>query len=454
MGLNSSHDDRHPPFRSLGSIRLKASVSKPLLGWNSFDCYGIFANERVLRSNLEAFDQKLKPHGYEYFVLDAGWYSHFHFEKDREFPVDKRSYKQELDGFGRCIPAPHLFPKGLRPLVDDAHRRGIKFGIHIMRGIPRQAVELNLPIKGTPYFAKDIANQEDRCPWNEVMFGVDMTKPGAQAYYDSVVEYLVNDLDVDFIKADDITPFPGEVEAVARAISKMKKAVVLSLSPGNHVSRTNLPHFQKSDMLRLSGDVWDTREDLAKCFDRWEMWQEVAIPFLWLDLDMIPFGALQVYADVAADHKDELLAGKGKKRMSQLTMGQKRTFITMRALAASPLFMGGELTMTPDEDFALITDKDILECNQNGVIGKQIYFKNYIDIRKTPKKANPNEGWLGIFNRHVVKRPITFSLNDLGFSNGEKPKLYSVWDSKEIPSTSDRFTLNIPPDDVCFIKYQ
>ncbi|MBL8992895.1 MAG: alpha-galactosidase, partial [Spirochaetia bacterium] len=281
---------------------MKAVITKPLLGWNSFDCYGIFANERVLRANLEAFDKKLKPHGYEYFVLAAGWYSYFQFEKGREFPVDKRSYKQELDGFGRCIPAPHLFPSGLRSLVDEAHCRGIKFGIHIMRGIPRQAVEMNLPIKGTSHFAKDIADQDDRCPWNEVMFGVDMSKPGAQAYYDSVVEYLVNELDVDFIKADDITPFPDEVEAVARAVAKVKKTVVLSLSPGNHISRNNLSSFQMSDMLRLSGDVWDSKKDLDKCFDRWETWQEVSIPNLWLDLDMIPFGALQVYADVAASH--------------------------------------------------------------------------------------------------------------------------------------------------------
>ncbi len=432
---------------------MKAQITKPLLGWNSFDCYGIFANERVVKSNLEAFDKKLKPFGYEYFVLDAGWYSYFTFEKGKEFPVDKRSFKQELDAYGRCIPAPHLFPNGLRVLVDEAHRRGIKFGIHIMRGIPRQAVEMNLPIKNTSYFAKDIANQDDKCPWNEVMFGVDMTKPGAQAYYDSVVEYLVNDLDVDFIKADDISPFPEEVEAVAKAISKLKKTVVLSLSPGNHVSRNNLAVYKQADMMRLSGDVWDSKEDLTKCFDRWETWQEVNLPHLWLDLDMIPFGALQVYADVEASHKDELLAGRGKKRMSQLTLAQKRTFITMRALAASPLFMGGELTMTPDEDFALITHKDILECNKNAVIGKQIYYKNYIDIRKTPKKNSPTEGWLGIFNRHVVERPIAFTLADLGFSKDQNPKLQSVWDNKEIAYSNERFTLNVPPYDVCFIKF-
>lgn len=433
---------------------MKAHAPKPPLGWNSFDSYGIFANERVLKQNLAAFEKKLKPHGYEYFVLDAGWYSHFKIPEGKEFPTHKTSFRQSLDGYGRCIPAPHLFPAGLRSMVDDAHRRGIKFGIHIMRGVPRQAVQENLPVKGTKFFASDIANRSDICPWNEVMYGVDMTKPGSQEYYDSIVEYLTVDLDVDLIKADDISPFPAEVEAVARAVEKASKPVLLSLSPGNHVSRTNRNSYQLSNLLRITGDVWDTAEDLHKCFERWEIWQDESAENFWLDLDMIPFGALQVYADKESNGRDILLAGKGTRRQSLLTPGEKRTFITMRALAASPLFMGGELTMTPDEDFAFITHPEMLRCNQNGVIGKQIYFKNYIDIRKTPEKGKIGSGWIGIFNRNSVRRPISFSLSDLGFPVSASPVLWDIWNDRNLLFQNGVLTLDIAPQDVCFIKYQ
>ncbi len=433
---------------------MKALCPKPPLGWNSFDCYGIFANERVLKSNLEAFDKKLKPHGYEYFVLDAGWYSHFKFQEGKEFPVDKRSFQQSLDAYGRCIPAPHLFPNGLRPIVDDAHKRGIKFGIHIMRGIPKQAVEQNLPIKGTKYFAKDIANTQDICLWNEVMYGVDMSQPGSQEYYDSVVEYLANDLDVDFIKADDIAPYPAEVEAIAKAIEKVKKPILLSLSPGNSVSRTDRATFRMANMLRISGDVWDTREDLHKCFERWEVWQDEAAAHFWPDLDMIPFGELQVYADLPAAATDELLAGKGKKRTCQLTREQKQTFITMRALAASPLFMGGELTMTSDEDFELITHPEILKCNQNGVVGKQISYKQYLDVRKTPEKGNDKAGWIGIFNRNNIVRPITLSAEDLGLEQTKTYELEEIWSRSKLPYQNRKLTVTIPAHGVLFVRYK
>lgn len=433
---------------------MKAPSPKPPLGWNSFDCYGIFANERVLLANLDAFERRLKPHGYEYFVLDAGWYSHFTFQEGREFPVDKRSHRQSLDAWGRCIPAPHLFPNGLRPIVDRAHRKGIKFGIHIMRGIPRQAVDLNLPIQDSSYHARDIANREDMCPWNEVMYGIDMSCPGGQAYYDSVVRYLAEDLDVDFIKADDIAPFPDEVKALATAIEKVRKPVMLSLSPGNHVSRVDRDIYRLSNMLRISGDVWDTREDLHKCFERWEMWQNEAGPDFWPDLDMIPFGALQVYADLPASAGDELLAGKGKKRNCQLTLDEKRSFITMRALAASPLFMGGELTMTSDEDMDLITHPDILACNQNGVVGKQASFKKYLDVRHTPEKGAPHAGWIGVFNRNRVERAVTLNARDLGLETGRSYRLQDIWNGTTLPPFQQNLTVRVPPGGVLFMKFQ
>ena len=429
-------------------------ASKPPMGWNSFDCYGIFANERVLLENLAAFEKKLKPHGYEYFVLDAGWYSHFPIPQGHEFPVIKKSVDNEIDKWGRVIPNPRLFPGGLDKIIRLAHSKGIKFGIHIMRGIPRKAVELDTPVKGTNFTARDIADIYDICPWNEVMYGVDMSKKGSQEYYNSMIALLAK-MEIDFIKADDIAYFPAEAEAVAKAIRHSGRSMLLSLSPGNFVSRLNLASYRMADMVRITGDVWDDRKDLDKCFERWEMWQDCRKKGFFIDLDMIPFGNLQVYAMESGSEGDEaLLAGRGFRRKCQLTGSQKRTFITMRALAASPLFFGGDLVSSDEADISMAVHPEIIKCNQNAITGKQIYYQCYTDIRKTPEKNHKNNGWIGIFNRHGnLARTFTYQAGDLGLAKGKYKTLYDIWNKRKIDFSDNRLTVKVPPDDVCFLRY-
>ena len=167
-------------------------TESPFLGWNSYDCYGSHINEKYTNENLDAFIQKLKPFGYEYFVLDAGWYRHFDLKRGEEWPTDGDKAHLNIDEFGRFLPSDVLFPGGFQTIIDKAHKHHIKFGLHMMRGIPREAVKKNTKIKGTTYFAQDIADTSDICNWSTLMYGVDMDKPGAQEYYNSVLELLAS----------------------------------------------------------------------------------------------------------------------------------------------------------------------------------------------------------------------------------------------------------------------
>ena len=144
------------------------------------------------------------------------------------------------DEYGRLLPAPNRFPssaggKGFAPLAADVHRLGLKFGVHLMRGIPRHAVKLNTPVFGTNYRAQDIADPKSTCPWNPDMYGVDMRKPGAQAYYDSVFRLFAS-WGADFVKMDDMSrPYDShepEIEAAHKAILASGRPMILSLSPG------------------------------------------------------------------------------------------------------------------------------------------------------------------------------------------------------------------------------
>jgi hypothetical protein len=411
----------------------------PFLGWNSYDCYGTHINEKLTKENLEAFIQKLKPHGYEYFVLDAGWYRYYDLKPGEIWPSDGDKVNLTMDEFGRFVPAPFYFPDGFKEIIDYAHKHGVKFGLHLMRGISREAVEKNLPVKGTKYFARDIANVNDTCNWSSLNYGIDMDKPGAQEYYNSVVQ-LLSDWGVDFIKYDDI--------------EKTGRKIVLSISPGDDINPEYYKTYQRADMIRISRDIWDLKEDIEISFDQWEKILPYAGKGFWLDMDMIPFGHIRINYPVT---KNKLNSHRGYDRMDYFSYAQKKSFITQRAMAASPLFMGGALTTSPNTVFELITDDDMLACNQNGVTGHLVSrISNYsskVDIWQTPHKTTAKKGWIGIFNRQQYLELIKFSKEELGLDKTVSYNLYDIW-GKKIIDDAESFIFEIPADDVVFIKYE
>src|SRR3974390_116075 len=170
--------------------------------------------------------KNLKQYGWEYVVVDSGWYVKNHAAgynaKDAEF---------SLDGYGRYTPAANTIPsaaegKGFRPLADYIHSLGLKFGVHILRGIPKEAVAKNLPIENSSFHASDAADTADTCPWNPFNYGLDTTKAAAQAYYDSLARQFAA-WGVDYVKADCISshPYKGEeIRLLSQALKKVSRA--------------------------------------------------------------------------------------------------------------------------------------------------------------------------------------------------------------------------------------
>ena len=133
----------------------------PPMGWNSYDSYGALVTEDQFRANVDYLADHLKPHGYEYAVLDYCWSYPYRATGrtgsealNQTFNSADDTFKPMLamDEFGRLIPDRSRFPSaydesgkfiGLNALVDYVHGKGLKFGLHIMRGVPRQAVWRN-----------------------------------------------------------------------------------------------------------------------------------------------------------------------------------------------------------------------------------------------------------------------------------------------------------------------
>ncbi|MEC7487101.1 MAG: glycoside hydrolase family 27 protein [Verrucomicrobiota bacterium] len=430
----------------------------PPLGWNSFDSYGVYLHERAAIANLEAMAAKLKPHGYEYFVIDNGWFGEYALQAGTIFPAEKHASDIRINEYGYFLPSTVYFPNGFDGIAKRCKELGLKFGLHLMRGIPRKAYDLNLPIKGTPYTARDIANidPEENCTWCTYNYAVDMNKPGAQEWYDGLIQFIA-DMGVEMIKYDDIVPHPDEVEAVAKAIKKTHKPILLSLSPGGRVDPSAIEFFKLSNMLRVTKDIWDEQTHIDECFTAWRKWSGTQEEGFWIDMDMIPFGQLQLMSPLAKDKSRSVLAkgdialsGKGVKRWSQLSRSQMKTFISMRALAASPLMMGGDLPSLDDFSLMLITNPDMLACNQNGVMGSLAFEGEEIETWIAYKKDTESAGWFGIFNRSDSIKSIAFSSSILGNINTSDYVFKDIWNNKTI-DIDDR--LELEPNGVIFAKF-
>lgn len=432
-------------------------AQKAPLGWNSFDSYSIFIHEDDAQANLDVFIQKLKPAGYEYFVIDAGWY----ILKEREYtPADlaiKEAQDLCIDEWGHLQPSPSFFPSGIDKIIQKCHGAGIKFGIHMMRGIPRKSVKRNTPIKGTQFHARDIANTNDTCLWCSDNYGIDMSKPGAQEFYDSFIQQFA-DWGVDFIKADDIVPFPDEIDAVVKAIEKCGRPMVLSLSPGGKVDPAHIDVFTKANMLRVTHDIWDNQIGIDQAFTAWKKWTGKSKPGFWIDLDMLPLGQLQMVFPKpentsGAFDKKEALKGEGYNRWCQLTQAQQETFVTMRALAASPLFMGGDLPSLPDETLQLITNSWMLQCQQNGLMGNLVFVENDFEIWHAPETNQANRGWFAVFNRKPEKRDFRLQSKHINSASGGKTiKCHDIWRDEDLNLTTEE-SIDCAPNGCRFFYY-
>ena len=386
---------------------------RPPMGWNSWDCYGAAVNEEQLIGNAEYVRDNLKEYGWEYIVCDIQWY-----EPKATSNFYNNFTELCMDEYSRLIPATNRFPStadgvGFKAIADKIHDMGLKFGIHIMRGIPRQAVHQNTPIKGTDKKARDIASGFSVCSWNTDMYGIDHWKDGAQEYYNSLFE-LYASWGVDFVKVDDIAnteykphdPYSarGEIELIRKAIDSCGRDMVLSLSPGPAVINEAFHLSQNANMWRMTGDFWDHWDKLYNMFERCEKWAPHVKTGCWPDCDMLPLGKISKNCSCLGD----------RDRYTNFTYDEQKTMLTLWAIFRSPLILGGELRENRPEDLEVITNKDIIAINQYSTDNQQLR-RNRDEAIWTCIDENGNRV-VALFNLSGEEKNISINLDFLGYS--------------------------------------
>lgn len=408
-------------------------ASTPPMGWNSWDSFGTTVTEAEVKANADYMAARLKPYGWQYIIVDIQW-----SEQNPKTHGYRPNADLAMDTNGRLIPAPSRFPssangKGFKPLADYVHAKGLKFGIHIMRGIPRKAVDENLPIANSTLRAADIANAESICPWNSDMYGVDTAK-GGQAYYDSILQ-LYAGWGLDFIKADDMFGFgPGgdhssEIEALGSSIKKSGRPIVLSLSPGTRDDSKGEFLEEHAQMWRISNDLWDRWIDLKNQFPRFNTWNKWVRPGHWPDGDMLPLGHIGIRAE------------RGDPRMSLLTHEEQTTLMTLWCIARSPLMFGGHL---PDNDpftYDLMTNEYAIALNQKATNSRQLFAKGN-QVAWIAEMPDSKAKYLAVFNiGDQGDERIRINWADLGLP--DTCVIHDLWDDQDTGTvqTGETFTL-------------
>ena len=416
------------------------------MGWNSYDYYDTTVTEADVRANAEYMAKNLKSFGWEYIVIDIEWYANgagTQRDKYQYIPFDDL----EMDEYSRLQPSPARFPrsgggKGFKPLADYVHSLGLKFGIHIMRGIPRNAAHKHLKVLGTSATANEIANPSSICGWNPDMYGVCHNADG-QAYYDSIIQ-MYADWGVDFIKCDDICDswmyggkyFSGweETRMLHRAIEKCGRPIVLSLSPGPAHIDMAWHYTENANMWRITDDFWDKWDLLKNMFWRCEMWQDHVREGCWPDCDMLTLGKLG--------------KGHGHEWYCNFTPDEQKTMITLWCIFRSPMMIGTDLPQLDADTFALLTNAEVLSMLHDGR-GAQIRRN---DAEAVWKSAGASCVRVALFNLSDEERVISVCTDDLcdGIDLGSAKELWG----EVAPTVSDGvISASVPKHGVRIYKF-
>lgn len=421
----------------------------PPMGWNCTYCLGTEYTEDTIRKVARFVEDKMKKFGYRYIILDLGW----SFEEGLNI-INYHTLKnppQCLDKYGRLIPNPVRFPssaggKGFKPLADDLHRMGLKLGIHVMRGVPWQAADRKTPIKGSSHTADEIASDEGLCGWFHGLKTVNMSKPGAQEYYNSIFE-MYAEWGIDFVKVDDIAiPYAeSEITAVHKAIEKTGRPIILEITPGPSPIE-QIEHLrQNANLWRINTDFYDHWRFVEEAFGCCRKWQGLTQPGHWTDCDLLPFGGK--LRKLGFD--DYLLGVFNLKReeimdeYSRFTDNEKQTVLTLWSIFRSPIILSGYLPEMTDFEYKLLTNSDVIAMNQHCINSREIRNGEH-EIIWTADHPETGSKYAALFNLRADK----YATLQLVFSELDivgKYRIRDIWNNKTLGVFDDAVEVDVPP---------
>lgn len=390
----------------------------PHTGWSSWSFIRSNPTEADIEAQAKAMhDKGLVAHGYSYINIDDYYYLN---------PATT------VDQYGRWVVDPARFPHGMSAVAAYVHGLGEKFGTYLTPGIPVAAYDQNTPIEGTGFHARDIVSDTSKhevnynSNYSNVMYYIDFAKnpAAAQAFLNSWADQLAS-WGVDYLKLDGVGDWDvPDVQHWSQALNQTGRTIHFELS--NSLDIANAATWrQYANGWRVDGDI--------ECYCSGSSfpltnWNNVAQRF----------GDLPNWADHAGrggwNDPDSLEIGNGAD--TGLTLDERRTQLTLWAIAAAPLVLGSDLTQMDNDDLALLTNDEVMAVDQRGNAARPV---DRLTQRQTWATANPDGSYtVALFNLTGSAATVTARWSDLGFSGSASVR--DLWSHTELGTATDTFS--------------
>ncbi len=404
--LHSAHASAMLPLENNGLAQT------PLMGWSSWSSIRSNPSEATIKAQAQAMASTLKSYGYSYINLDDFWYLN---------PATS------VDQYGRWSVDTSRFPDGMAATASYVHSLGLKFGIYLTPGIPVAAVRQNTPIQGTSYHAADIANtskyETNYNFGNNVMYYINYSKPGAQAFINSWADELAS-WGVDFLKIDGVGDADiADIQAWSTALKQSGRDIYFSLSNSLDVNNVSIWQ-QNANGWRISGDVecycstLVTWNSVSSRFSIVPRWVGDGGPGGWNDLDSL---------DVGNGSRDGL------------SNDERQSYMTLWAIEAAPLSIGDNLTSLDSYGLSLLTNTEVIAVDQAGyqahpisqASSQQVWFARNGDGSYT----------VALFNLGSSTATVSVNWSSLGFSGSASVR--DLWSHSNLGTISNSFSATL-----------
>ena len=283
----------------------------PQMGWNSWNKFACNISEKLIRETIDELNSSgLIEAGYNYINIDDCWQS-------------SRSEN------GTIIPDPINFPNGIKPLVDYAHSKGLKFGIYSDAG-------------------------EYTCE----------NRPGSLGY-EEIDAKTYAEWGVDYLKYDNCNnkDIHSKIRYIAMrdALKKTGKNIFFSIC---NWGLDDVVEWGKyvGNSWRTTKDIKDNWKSMIRIIDINNKWYKYAGPGGWNDPDMLEVGN------------------------GGMTIDEYKTHFGLWALSKAPLLIGCDILNMTKEIKDILTNPEVIAINQDslGIQGRKIKYTK-VDLPKDYK---------------------------------------------------------------------
>ena len=381
-------------------------ASRPPMGWNSWNTFGININETLIFQIADTMAEKgYRDAGYEYLIIDDCW-----------------SLK-ERDSFGNLVPDPEKFPNGMKTVADYVHSKGLKFGMYSCAGI--------------------------------------LTCAGYPSSYDHEFQdaALFAEWGIDYLKYD-YCNFPKNADCKNRyltmsmALKATGREILFAACNWGSENSWNWMRSIGAHTYRSTGDIFDNFRSFMGIFQSQLEHLCQSGPYCFNDMDMLTVGMY---------NQGNVAIGKA------CTDNEYRMQFSLWCLSGTPLIMGADIRSISPQMEKLLLNKDLISINQDPecrppyLVGKRSVMvpEENTDDAVEPlrmvkdklltfiKHLSNQEFAIAYYNLHEDKQEMHCIFADVGlpYTSGYGFDMTDVFTGEHIGLKRDYHVISVPGHD-------